>query len=126
MSELSLCGKRDWAEVIVASSRNCSFEKYQFMLGVYDCESGKAVPKYFKRMPARASSLLDDASAADGKPRFLTLAGFRKYGEAAGSRGVVDVEVRARPVPTERLCARAHRLMSSCTSLVSSPRRIPL
>jgi hypothetical protein len=121
MSELSLCGKRDWAEVIVASSRKCSFEKYQFLLGVYDCDSGKAVPKFFKRMPARASSLLDGASAAGGKPGFLTLAGFREYGKAA-ARGVVDVEVRVRLAPTERPCACAHPFTSSCTSPALTPR----
>jgi hypothetical protein len=53
MSELSLCGANDWAEVMIGATPKCSFNKYQFVMGDYDCATGQAVPKYYKAMPAK-------------------------------------------------------------------------
>ena len=51
MSEVSLCGRFDWAEMLVAGE--CTFEKYRIVAGVYDCTTGLAEARYFKTMPAR-------------------------------------------------------------------------
>ena len=48
MSELSLCGDSDWAEVMIAAAPKCSLSGYQLVMGVYDCETGQAVPKFWK------------------------------------------------------------------------------
>jgi hypothetical protein len=52
ISEVSLCGKFDWAEMLVAAEA-CTFEKYRIVAGVYDCETGLAEARYFKTWPAR-------------------------------------------------------------------------
>jgi hypothetical protein len=104
MSELSLCGESDWAEVMVAASPECSFAKYRFVMGVYDCASGQAVPRFWKRMPKKLAELAYGASDADGRPGFMTLARFRKVGERGRA---VDVEVRSsRPHATP--CTSQH------------------
>jgi hypothetical protein len=93
MSELSLCGNSDWAEVMIAASPKCSLGSYQLVMGVYDCETGQAVPKYWKKMPQSMSKdKYGSDTGADGEPGFVTLARFREYGKRGRT---VDVEVRA-------------------------------
>jgi hypothetical protein len=104
MSELSLCGSNDWAEVMVGASPKCSFLKYQFVMGDYDCTTGQAVPKYYKAMPAKMKK---DAFGYDenGVPGFMTLNKFRAFGKGV-SKKTVDVEVWRARAPR---ALRAHR-----------------
>ncbi|KAJ1627616.1 hypothetical protein T492DRAFT_876451, partial [Pavlovales sp. CCMP2436] len=63
ISEVSLCGKNDWTEMLVAAE--CTFEKYRIVAGVYSCETGLAEARYFKTWPARlANTVIGQSNGA--------------------------------------------------------------
>jgi hypothetical protein len=73
MSEVSLCGRNDWAEMLVASKTGCTFEKYRVIAGVYNCETGLAEARYFKTWPARLSKTVIGQS--DGTFDYIVING---------------------------------------------------
>jgi hypothetical protein len=90
LSEISLCGRRDWMELAIADG--CAFEGFRIFAGVYDCDTGLARPTFTKRFPAR----LQKPKATFPSPGrlgaesvdYYTVSGLRTYALGAQRRRI--------------------------------------
>jgi len=78
VTELSLCGEADWAEIVVSDP--CVFDKYRFVLGQYSRKTGAAEAKWFKTFPARVRR--DTFGSVGPQAEYVTINSFRTFPDA--------------------------------------------